>query len=49
MSTWKSRATLELVALRPPPVEIYETEKQAWLFEKAFGRKLDITYTLLGA
>lgn len=41
------RVTLDLLALRPPPVEIYETEKQAWLFEKAFGRRLDITYTLL--
>jgi hypothetical protein len=41
------RVVLDLLALRPPPVEIYETGKQAWLFEKAFGRKLDVTYTLL--
>jgi exopolyphosphatase/guanosine-5'-triphosphate,3'-diphosphate pyrophosphatase len=42
----KRRVDLRLIAVRPPPVEIYETEKQAWLFEKAFGRKLEISYTL---
>jgi len=41
------RAELRLIALRPPPVEIYETEKHASLFEKAFKRKLDVSYELI--
>lgn len=40
------RVELHLIAVRPPPVEIYEAEKQAWLFEKAFDRELDISYSL---
>lgn len=38
----KRRVELTLIADRPTPVEIYEAEKLAWLFEKAFGRRLEI-------
>ncbi|MGD8327929.1 MAG: Ppx/GppA phosphatase family protein [Acidobacteriota bacterium] len=42
----KRRVGLRLIADRPTPVEIYEAEKQAPLFEKAFKRKLDLSYEL---
>jgi len=42
----KRRVALRLIADRPTPVEIYEAEKQAPLFEKAFKRKLDVSYEL---
>ncbi len=45
----KRRVELELVAPRPSPVEIYEAQKETWLFEKAFGRSLEITSSTLEA
>ncbi len=41
----KRRVKLTLIADRPTSVEIYEAEKLAWLFEKAFGRRLEIMST----
>jgi exopolyphosphatase/guanosine-5'-triphosphate,3'-diphosphate pyrophosphatase len=35
---------LGLQADEPPRVELVETEKQAWLFESAFGRKLTVGF-----
>jgi len=45
----KRRVRLDLITDQPAAVEIYETEKQAWLFEKAFGRKIDISFSLTEA
>ena len=39
----KRRVELTLTADRPTPVEIYEAEKHAGLFERAFGRRLEIS------
>ena len=39
----KRRVELTLTADHPTPVEIYEAEKHAGLFERAFGRRLEIS------
>jgi len=39
----KKKVSIELVAKQYPGIELYETRKQAPLFERAFGRKLGIT------
>ena len=38
----KKKVAIELVATQYPGVELYETRKQAPLFERAFGRKLRV-------
>ena len=38
----KKKVTMQLIAEQHPGVEVYEAQKQAPLFERAFGRKLEV-------
>ena len=44
----KRRVDLKLIAKQAADVEIYEVEKQSALFDKAFGRRLKVTSSVIG-
>ncbi len=45
----KRDVELELLALRPAPVEIYEAQKEGSLFAKAFGRELKVESSIVAS